>query len=448
MTVEQHMPRVAATEQGSEQAGVYIPGQRATHEVGHTALEGFTIMEAVTSPWHDLRTQLESRVVNQPAAIDAIVDALEGSNVRMPNDKRPIANLAFLGPTGVGKSETAKSLAEFLGKDKKLIKIDCSDFSHGHEVSSLTGSPAGYIGYGQPPIFNKEAVEGHGTVVLFDEIEKASEPLYNLMLQIMEDGELRLKNGQVTSFRDTLIILTSNLGAKEMATQLSSTPIGFGGQHKPVEIDRLDEVAKKSFKEHFRPEFVNRLSKMVVFHPLDRDGLSKVLDTKLAQNNAKYEKQLGIHISLSDATRQYLVDIAAKQQHMGARPLIRAMDEHISAVLGRYQGAGAIGEGTHIKVFHSSEIGDNTAYIESPLIFASKRDASLRKPVGVLAKPPFHFKNKQASETSKSQFHPSRNHTVSEDGPTLPNETDRIAAIACIALLAYAGRTLLRKGGS
>lgn len=387
MTVEQHMPHVSVTEQAREHAEVHIPLQRTVQKVGQTALEGFTIMETVASPWQELRTQLESRVIGQPAAIDAIVSALEGNGVRMPIDKRPIANLAFLGPTGVGKSETAKSLAEFLSGDDGLIKIDCSDFSHGHEISKLTGAPPGYVGHDRKPILNKQAVEGYGTVILFDEVEKASEPLFNLMLQIMEDGRLQLNNGQVASFRDAIIILTSNLGAKEMAAQLSGAPLGFRAQEEPVDTEKLDDVAKKSFKEHFRPEFINRLSKMVVFHPLDRTSLSKVLDAKIASNNTEYEQQLGVRLSISEGTRQHLLSVAGNEQYMGARPVVRALDEHIYTPLGRYHGAGAVQQGTHIKVFHADETGQKVQTGDSPLVFASKHDASLIKPIVVPAEP-------------------------------------------------------------
>lgn len=392
MTAEQHMLQLTATEAAPAAVELYNP--RHVHErsadIGRLSLEGFTVMEAVDSPWEDVRTKLEARIVSQPAAIGAVVEALEGSTVRMPDDKRPVATLAFLGPTGVGKSETAKTLAEAIDGNKKLVKIDCSDYSHGHEVASLTGSPVGYVGYGQTPVLNKERIEGYGTVVLFDEIEKGSEELYNLMLQIMEDGELQLKNGQTTNFRDAIIILTSNLGAKEMAAQLSDTPLGFAGRNRQVSTDQLDEVATKSFKEFFRPEFINRLSKMVVFHPLDRDALGQVLDTKLAQTNEAYEQELGARVSISAGVRDYLVELAAAEPHLGARPLVRALDNHVYTTFGRYWGAGAIPEGTHVKVFHRSEVGDITTADSSSLVFTSKPDGSIRKRVparNVLAVP-------------------------------------------------------------
>lgn len=348
-------------------------------EVGRISLDGFTMMENIESSWHDVREKLDGRIIGQPAAIDAIIEALEGSEARMPSDKRPIATLAFLGPTGVGKSETAKSLPEFIACSRKFVKIDCSDYSHGHEVANLTGAPVSYIGYGQEAALSKKRVEGFGTVVLFDEIEKGSPELFNLMLQILEDGELQLKNGETTSFREAIIILTSNLGAKEMSAQLSDTPLGFGGKNNIVSTSQLETVATKSFKEHFPPEFINRLSKMVVFHPLGSDQLGEVLDSKIITVNTEYEAELGARLSLSEATRQYLVDIASQEPSMGARPLVRALDQHVYTSFGRFYGSDAVPEGTHVKVFHRNELGLHVASSDSELVFMAKHDPMLKK---------------------------------------------------------------------
>lgn len=383
MTAEQHTPQLTIAESTQLEVEFHSPQHRRqiVNELGHTSLDGFTVMEAATSPWEDVRSELEARIISQPTAINAIVEALEGSTVRVPSDKRPIANLAFLGPTGVGKSETAKSLAELIPGTSKLVKIDCSDFSHGHEIASLIGSPVGYVGYGEDAVFSKKAIESYGTVILFDEIEKGSEQLYNLMLQIMEDGELKLGNGDITSFRDSLIIMTSNLGAKEMSAQLSSSPLGFAGPRRQTRPEQLDSVATKSFKEFFRPEFINRLSKMVVFHPLDRDSLGQVLDSKLATTNREYEDEFGARVTMSDDARSYLLDIAANELHMGARPLVRALDENIYSTFGRYWGSGAIDEGTHVKVFHYSEVGIEKPTDDATLIFTSKHDDSIHRKI-------------------------------------------------------------------
>lgn len=376
MTVER-APSLSSESIASEDA----PRQRVKQRIGkHTLMfEGFTPMGTVESRYSSLRYELESKIIDQPFAIDAIIDALERSEIRLPNDKQPIANLAFLGPTGVGKSETAKVLSQQLGKGLgNLIKIDCSNFSHGHEVAALTGSPPGYIGHDKVPVLNKNVVEQPGTVVLFDEIEKGSPELYNLMLQIMGDGELKLNTGVVTSFKDTVIVLTSNLGAKEMKEQLSKMPFGLGAQKEEPSKDRLEHTARSSFEKFFKPEFVNRLNKMVVFHPLSREGLGRVLDVKLTELNKEYEKQLGARVTLSDATRDHLIELALKEPHMGARPLIRALQDNVQTIFGRYVGGGHISEGTHVRVFHISEAPAN--YVgKGELIFTAKKDATIKK---------------------------------------------------------------------
>lgn len=242
-------------------------------------------LDGVTNPETDrIRDELRRRVIGQEAAIDALVAAYDRSTTRSAYDLRPIASLAFLGPTGVGKSETAKVLAEFLaeGEAESLIKIDCSNFSHGHEVAALTGPPPGYVGYGQKPLLSAGKVS-EAKVILFDEIEKGAPELFRLMLQIMGDGQLRLNDGTVADFCDTVVIMTSNLGASEMATEISGKKLGFGVPSRRADKATLESVATKSFEDFFKqPEFINRINKMIIFHPLDKQGLVKVLDTKLS----------------------------------------------------------------------------------------------------------------------------------------------------------------------
>lgn len=358
--------------------------ERPSHrkeEFGTAALNGFTLMGEVESPWAEFRHELQGRIVDQDPAIDAIIDALDISAARLNDDPRPMANLAFLGPTGVGKSETAKVLADAARSgDGNLIKIDCSEFANGHEVANLTGSPKGYIGSTDEPRLSKDRVEKYGTVVLFDEIEKGSTELYNLMLQIMGDGKLQLGNGETTDFRGTIIILTSNLGAQEMANSLNPSRLGFP-QKITAQPDRsqIEAVANRAFTDFFRPEFINRLDRTIVFHPLSSDGLERVLDTKLEALNKEYKRLYGARLSLSDSTKSHLVDVALEQSHMGARPLIRAFEQQVQSTFGRHLGRGAVDEGTHVRVFHSSEVGSDVA--AGPFVFASERDQSLRRTV-------------------------------------------------------------------
>lgn len=347
--------------------------------MGRRALEidGFMMLSEIESPHESVRNKLKAKVIDQDQAIDSIIEALDRSGTRPDTDHRPIAALGFLGPTGVGKSETAKTLAALLG-DNNLIKIDCSNYSNGHEVTALVGSPPSFVGHEITPMFAKSKVEVPGTVILIDELEKGSNPLFNLLLQVMGDGQLRLNNGEQVSFRQAIIILTSNLGATEMSKQLSATPIGFGQIDRPNDKESLERTARKSFTDFFKPEFTNRIDKLVVFHPLGDAALNKVLDVKLAEANDFYEKQFGVRVSLSEETRSHLVTVAAQEAHLGARPLVRALETNIQPTFGRYAASGMLREGTHVRVVHRNEV-PNAPATESPFIFTARRDFTIKK---------------------------------------------------------------------
>ncbi len=355
--------------------GVKAMGARAV-------FEGFMPMDHVSESHlaRYIREELEEKIIGQQSAIDAIAAAMDRDDVRLEKDPRPLATLAFLGPTGVGKSETAKTLAEATKRHymNSLIKIDCSDFSHGHEVASLVGSPPGYVSREQVPILDADKVDD-ASVILFDEIEKGSPELHRLMLQIMGDGTLRLNNGKTAHFRHAAIILTSNLGAKEMAQRLSDSSLGFGNpQKKQPTTASLEQVAKRSFTEYFAPEFINRIDSLVVFQPLSEDTLREVLSTKLYDLNKSYIARFGVKLSLSDGAETHLVARAREETHLGARPLIRAFESEVQSQFGRYIGSGYASEGTHIRVFHASEVPDSDADTQQ-LVFMSAPDASLRR---------------------------------------------------------------------
>lgn len=356
--------------------------RRSTREMGVAglSLEGFEAMNDAESQTLAEREHMRSRIIDQDAAVNAIFDALDAWDARTDDDKGPLASFAFLGPTGVGKTETAKVLANIMSEiDGKMIRIDCSDYSHGHEVAKLTGSPPGFVGREQKPILNKKDVEQFGTVVLFDEIEKGSPQLYNLMLQILGDGQLRLNNSDRVSFRNTIVILTSNLGAREMASQLSGKQLGFGTAQPVHERRVLEKTATDQFDKFFSPEFVNRLTAKIVFHPLSQEGLGRVLDTKLESYNQQYETKFGIRVSLSSAARTHIVGLAASEPAMGARPIVRHMKKLLQTPLGRQLGSGAVIPGTEIRVFMRNEHPDLvTVPGDSELVFTSRHNELLR----------------------------------------------------------------------
>ena len=353
-------------------------------ELGAHALmiEDFFVLDTPEVGHKGLDRHMRSSVIGQDQAIDAIIEAMDRSSVRMPGDTRPVMTLTFLGPTGVGKTETARALAKYRNKDDPtLIKIDCSDFSSGHNISSLTGSPKGYIGYGEKPILNKESVERPGVVVLFDELEKGSDELYKQMLQILGDGKLTLKNGDEVDFSDAMIILTSNLGAKQMNDHLSKQVVGFGADKSDPTPEVLEKSALSAFKDFFKPmpEFLNRLDKMVVFNSLGHDSLEKILDNKFIEANDEYTAAYGMAVSATPAVYEYLIEKALEERNMGARPLVRAFEQDIQTIFGRHLSSNQIQQGSQIQVFHRSECSQEIQdrFPDSELIFTHRYESYL-----------------------------------------------------------------------
>lgn len=349
----------------------------------HATGEAFHFLGEVDSPYKHIQEAINARVIDQPAAAQAIVIALEKSSVRPPGDNRPKTSIALLGPTGTGKTETARALAEALteeGEEPNLIKIDCSAFSNGHEVASLVGSPPGYVGGDIEPLLSADNVEKPGTVILFDEAEKGHPKLHQLLLQVMDDGEITLSRGEVTNFRNTVVLFTSNAGAQEITKETSSNSTGFSfnTERTALDMDRIDQSAKNGFKKHFRPEFVNRLDDMVTFRPLSEEALHKVLDVKLGALNEFYKDEYQSVVDLSPATRARLVAQAAEEPEFGARPLVRALEQRVQAQFGRYIGNEDVYPGVRVKVYHRDELSDeHAAHTPDEFVFAAREDLSL-----------------------------------------------------------------------
>lgn len=359
-TLRTHVPvweRSNATEHQQHQNSAIELGRMASN------YEGFELLEPEESPFGErLREELEARIIGQPEAIKAVINAIDRLEVRPDNDCRPIASLALLGPTGVGKTETARVLADILsqGSDKGLVTINCSEYSHGHEVARLIGAPPGYVGYDvQKPRLNKERIEdSDGTVVLFDEIEKAAPALHDLLLQIMGGGQLQLNDNSTVQFRNTVVILTSNVGGAEINALLSGQAAGFGDRRKyDASSNTVRSSAVKAFERRFRPELRGRLTP-IVYMPLDDESMEKVLDVKMTEANQAYMDKFGIHVSLSETCRDALVSGAKKDAHLGVRPLIDQLDMHVHAKIGRLKSADSIPNLSHVKVFSAEELPD------------------------------------------------------------------------------------------
>ncbi|HMO57048.1 MAG TPA: AAA family ATPase [Roseiflexaceae bacterium] len=306
------------------------------------------------NPLDTIEQSLRSTIFGQERAIEAIVRLMNRARFGFSagNPRRPRATLLFLGPTGVGKTATARQLATLLRPDgEAFLKIDCSLFSQGHEVSALVGAPPSYVGRDQKPLLNPEIIEQENSIVLFDEIEKGQPELWNMLLQIMEDGEILLLNGgRRISFQNSIIILTTNVGAKEMVDYLDRRTIGFRTSNQDVEStgQQIYQIGFEALQRVFQPEWINRLDEIVAFRPLSSETLRAVLDRMLIESNEQYLRQ-GVSVELTPAAKEYLLQ-KGFEPRFGARPLRQQVLKLIEAPLADLLASEGIPRGSRVLV--------------------------------------------------------------------------------------------------
>jgi ATP-dependent Clp protease ATP-binding subunit ClpC len=289
---------------------------------------------------------LHGRVVGQQEAIVTISKAVRRARAGLKDPKRPIGSFIFLGPTGVGKTELAKTLAEFMfGSEESLIKIDMSEFQERHTTSRLVGSPPGYVGYGEGGQLTDAVRRKPYSVVLFDEIEKAHPDAFNLLLQVLEDGNLTDGKGRKVDFRNTIIIMTSNVGTEHIRR---ASRIGFGGSAAEIDMDDTRRKVDDALKQLFRPEFLNRIDATIIFHPLTTEEIHQITTIMLK----RVQKQLDEH-QLKLEVRQDGLDLLARRGYdpaFGARPLRRIITNLIEDPLAEGVLQGSFQEGDTIIV--------------------------------------------------------------------------------------------------
>ncbi|MED5568540.1 MAG: AAA family ATPase [Chloroflexota bacterium] len=297
---------------------------------------------------------LHQRIIGQEEAVTAVSEAIRRSRSGISDPKRPIGSFIFLGHTGVGKTELARALAEFLFEDESnMIRLDMSEFMEKHTVSRLIGAPPGYIGYDEAGQLTEAIRRRPYRVVLFDEIEKAHPDVFNILLQILEDGRLTDGHGRTVDFRNTVIIMTSNLGIENLRRQ----PFGFrtDGQEKATDDQRLKDSVEEALKRAFRPEFLNRIDETIVFHSLTQDQIVRVVDLMVKDVQARSQDR-NITFSLTPAAGLWLAKEGFDPVY-GARPLRRAVQRHLENYLSKKILAGELQEGDHVEVDADEDIG-------------------------------------------------------------------------------------------
>jgi ATP-dependent Clp protease ATP-binding subunit ClpC len=297
-----------------------------------------------------MEDRLHDRIVNQEEAVSAISEAIRRGRAGLKDPKRPVGSFIFLGPTGVGKTELAKALAQFLFDDEDaMIRLDMSEFQEKHTVSRLIGAPPGYVGYEEAGQLTEAVRRRPFRVILFDEVEKAHPDVFNILLQILEDGRLTDGHGRTVNFKDTVVIMTSNLGTQEFQRQA----IGFSRQEKS-EQQRLKSAVDDELKRTFRPEFLNRVDDIIIFQPLTEEHLKKIVDLLIME----VEKRLSdrnIRLELDDEAKAWLLKRGYEPVY-GARPLRRAIQRYVENPLSSQILQGEIKDGETVVVGVSGDV--------------------------------------------------------------------------------------------
>jgi len=295
----------------------------------------------------NLESQLKKFVVGQDEVVKAIAKSIRRSRAGVADPRRPIGSYLFLGPTGVGKTHLSKKLAEILfGSEDNLIKIDMSEFMEKHNVSRLVGAPAGYVGYDDGGKLTETVRHKPYSIILFDEIEKAHPEVFNILLQILEDGYLTDAKGRQINFRNTIIILTSNLGTSDLNKVAA---IGFNAKNdSDKNYENLKEKVLEVVNKEMRPEFINRLDSIIVFKPLDKSSVEKIVGLNLTELSKRLKKQ-GIEIKITEDLKKYIAKTGFSEE-FGARPIRRAISESIEDPISEAIIAGQYPAGSKISI--------------------------------------------------------------------------------------------------
>ena len=300
----------------------------------------------------DMEKILHEEVVGQDEAVHLISGAIRRSRAGVSSLKRPLGSFIFLGPTGVGKTQLAKALAKFLfGTEDSLIRVDMSDYMEKHTASRLVGAPPGYVGYEEGGTLTEQVRQHPYSVVLLDEIEKAHADIFNLLLQMFEEGELRDNLGHTVSFRNTVVIMTSNAGARQIT---SDSRMGFSSAPDGVlPYEDIKAGAMEELKKLMSPELLNRIDDIIVFNALNKEQIGRILDIQLKELRSRLEEQ-GLQLQLRPKAREYMVE-HGYDVSMGARPMRRLIQRDVEDELATLLLSGKRGESDTVVIDSNGE---------------------------------------------------------------------------------------------
>ncbi len=286
---------------------------------------------------------LHKRVIGQDEAVTAVAKAMRRGRVGLKDPNRPIGSFFFLGPTGVGKTELSKALAEAMfGSEDAMIRVDMSEYMEGHSVSKMIGSPPGYVGFDEGGQLSEKVRRNPYSVVLFDEVEKAHPDVFNILLQVLDDGHITDSKGRKVSFKNTILIMTSNAGAQRIVDPKN---LGFAAvKSEQKDYERMKSAVMEEVKKNFKPEFINRIDDIIVFHQLNEENMKEIVNLLARNLTKRCENQMGIHLTLTPALREHLVKKYSDQK-MGARPLKRAIQSVVEDSLAEEILAGRVKAG-------------------------------------------------------------------------------------------------------
>lgn len=306
------------------------------------------ITEKESERLRKMESLLHKRVIAQDEAVEAVSKAVRRGRVGLKDPKRPIGSFLFLGPTGVGKTEISKALAEAVfGSEQSMIRIDMSEYMEKHSVSKLIGSPPGYVGYDEGGQLSEKVRRNPYSVILFDEIEKAHPDVFNILLQVLDDGHITDSQGRVIDFKNTILIMTSNAGAQAI---IEPKKLGFGAADDEKEnYARMKSNVMEEVRHIFKPEFLNRIDEIIVFHALNKEHMKKIVTLMTRSLVKRCAGQLGITLNIRDSVKKYIVEEAYDPKY-GARPLRRMIQTKLEDALAEEILAGEIKAGDTVDV--------------------------------------------------------------------------------------------------